>query len=66
MNIGKSLKMALAKRDMNQTQLAAQMKCTRVWVGRLANSQSASGPTIEQLAAALEMKVSEFVALGED
>ena len=66
MNIGKSLKMALAKRDMNQTQLAVQMKCTRVWVGRLANSQSASGPTIEQLAAALGMKVSEFVALGED
>lgn len=66
MNVGKSLKMALAKRGMNQTQLAKQMNCTRVWVGRLANSQSASGPTIEQLANALDMKVSDFIALGED
>lgn len=66
MNVGKSLKMALAKRDMTQTQLALKLNTTRVWISRLANSQSASGPTIEQLAVALDMKVSEFIGLGED
>lgn len=66
MNVGKSLKIALAMRDLNQTQLAAQMKCTQVWVNRLANSRSASMATIESLAWSLDMKVSEFLALGED
>lgn len=66
MNVGKSLKIALAMRDLNQTQLAAQMKCTQVWVNRLANSRSASMATIESLAGSLDMKVSEFLALGED
>ena len=66
MNVGKSLKMALAKRDMNQTQLAEKLKCTQVWINRLANSDSASMATVTQLSDALDMKVSEFVALGED
>ena len=66
MNVGKSLKMALAKRDMNQTQLAAKLKCTAVWVNRIANSRSVSMTTVESLCAALDMKVSEFVALGEE
>lgn len=66
MNVGKSIKHALVKRGINQTQLAAQMKCTQVWINRLANSRSASMATIESLAAALDMKVSDFLALGED
>ena len=61
MNVGKSIKVALAQRDLNQTQLAAQMKCTQVWINRLA-----SMATVESLAAALNMKVSDFLALGED
>lgn len=66
MNVGKSLKMALAKRDMNQTQLAEKMKCTSIWINRLANSQSASMGTVMLLAEALDMKASEFLAMGED
>lgn len=66
MNVGKSLKMALAKRGMNQVQLAEKMKCSQVWINRLANSESASMATITQLAEALDMKVSEFLALSED
>lgn len=66
MNVGKSLKMALAKRDMNQIQLAEKMKCTQVWINRLANSESASMGTVTHLAEALDMKVSEFIALSED
>lgn len=66
MNVGKSLKMALAKRDMNQTQLAEKLKCTQVWINRLANSESASMATVTQLAEAMDMKVSDFIKLGED
>lgn len=66
MNVGKSLKVALAMRGLNQTQLAVQLGCTHVWVSRLANSRSASMATVESLATALHMKVSEFVALGEE
>lgn len=66
MNVGKSLKVALAMRGMNQTQLAVKLGCTHVWISRLANSRSASMATVESLAVALDMRVSEFVALGED
>lgn len=66
MNVGKSIKHALVKKGMNQTQLADQMKCTQVWINRLANSRSASMATVESLAAAFDMKVSDFLALGED
>lgn len=66
MNVGKSLKMALAKRGINQTQLAEKMNCTQVWINRLANSESASMTTVAQLSDALDMKASEFLALGED
>lgn len=66
MNVGKSIKVALAKKGQNQTQLASQMNCTQVWINRLANSRTAAMPTVESLAAAFDMKVSEFLALGED
>jgi len=66
MNVGKSIKVALAKRGINQTQLAAELKCTKVWISRLANMRTASMPTVEMLAKSFDMKVSEFVALGED
>lgn len=66
MNVGKSIKVALAQRDINQTQLAARMKCTQVWINRLANSRGASMATVESLATALDMKVSDFIKLGED
>lgn len=66
MNVGKSLKIALTKRGMNQTQLAGQLKCTVVWVNRIANSRSVSMATVESLCAVLNMKVSEFLALGEE
>jgi transcriptional regulator with XRE-family HTH domain len=66
MNVGKSIKVALAKRGVTQVDMAKKMGCGRVWLSRLANSRSASMNTVEELAAAFDMKVSEFVALGED
>lgn len=66
MDVGKSIKVALAKRGMNQTQLAKQMGCTQVWISRLANSRTSAMPTVESLASAFGMKVSDFIALGEE
>lgn len=66
MNVGKSLKMALAKRDMSQAALAKVYGCRPLWISKLANRRQAEGETIERLASCLNMKVSEFLALGED
>lgn len=66
MNIGKSLKVALAQRDMKQNQLAAKLKKTPRWINDLANNETASSATIQMLAGAFDMKASDFVALGED
>lgn len=65
MNVGKSLKIALAQKGMKQNALAAQLGVTTVWISRLANSEKAGTTTVEKLAAAFDMKISEFVALGE-
>lgn len=66
MNVGKSLKVALIKREMSQTELAKKMNVHVQWISKLANSQSASQASIVGLSDALGMKVSEFVRLGED
>lgn len=66
MNVGKSLKIALVKKGMSQTELAKKMGVHDQWVSKLANSESAAQTTLVGLAEALDMKVSEFVALGED
>jgi len=42
------------------------MGLTHTWVSALANKPKASTATLEALAAQFDMKVSEFLALGED
>lgn len=66
MNVGKSIKVALAKKGMSQAELAKRMGLTHTWVSALANKPKASTATIEALAAQFDMRVSEFVKLGED
>lgn len=66
MNAGKSLKIALAKREMNQKQLAAKMKVSTAYICRLAAKEKIGMGTVTLLSEAFDMKVSEFVALGED
>lgn len=66
MNIGKSIKVALAKKDMNQQDLAEKMKVSKPYVSQLAGREHAGMGTVVLLADAFDMKVSDFVALGED
>jgi transcriptional regulator with XRE-family HTH domain len=65
-NVGKSLKIAMAMREIKQVEMARDMKVSQVYISRLANSQHAGIGTVSKLAKALGMSVSEFIALGED
>lgn len=66
MNVGKSIKVALAQRGMTQAELAKRLGVTHTWLSAMANKPRASTASLEALAGQFGMKVSEFVALGED
>lgn len=66
MNVGKSIKVALAKKEMNQQDLAAKMNVSKPYVSQLAGKEHAGMGTVSLLAEAFGMKISEFLALGED
>lgn len=67
MNIGRSLKIALAVRGKTQGDLALDLDCAQsnisYWVNRKSNINLT---TVERLASGLGYKVSEFIALGEE
>lgn len=65
MNIGKSIRVALAQKEKNNEWLANMMGCSASHIRALAVRKSATGTTIERLARCFDMTVSEFVALGE-
>lgn len=66
MNFRRSLKLALAQRDMTQKALAEKLKMRETSMSQLAAQTSCTGATLQKIAEAFDMKVSEFVALGED
>lgn len=66
MNFRRSLKLALAQRDMTQKALAEQLGMRETSMSQLAAQTSCTGATLQKISDAFEMKVSEFIALGED
>ena len=67
MNIAKSIKLALIHTDMEQKELARRMGVTKQFVSGLSTgSRPASINMVKRLAEALEYKVSDFIALGEE
>lgn len=66
MNVGKSIKVAMAMKDMNQQDLAGRMKVSKPYISQIVGKEHAGVGTIVLLADAFGMKVSEFLALGED
>lgn len=66
MNIGKSLKISLLKNNMEQSDLAEKLGIHQSNISRIANCKTITTETLERLAVAFNMKVSEFVAVGED
>ena len=66
MNACKSMKIAMAKREWNQTKMAQATGMSQTAVSRLANKPNWSCASLERVSAVLDMPVSEFVKLGED
>ena len=65
MNIGKSVKVALAQQEKNVAWLATQAGVTRQSAWRYSVSPDANSKTIKNLSRIFDMSESEFVALGE-
>ena len=66
MNISKSIRVALAMRELTQKQLAERLGMYESAVSQLVNRSSITTDKLKQVADALDMRVSELVALGED
>lgn len=66
MNVGKSIKVALAKRGMKSGDLATALGVTPSTISVMSGRETCTGHALIRLSAVFEMKVSEFVALGED
>ena len=66
MNIGKSIKQACLDNDMTQIQLAEGLNKSKSAIHHMSRQKTASGHNIQLLANFFKMKVSEFIALGED
>jgi plasmid maintenance system antidote protein VapI len=66
MNIGKSTKICLAKTEHNTAWLADQLGITTARVSAIVSAEHHNTATIDKLAKAFGLSVSEFIALGED
>ena len=65
MNISKSINIALAEREILKKELAEGIGVTPVAISNICSSRTCSGKMLIKLADFFDMKVSEFVALGE-
>lgn len=66
MNIGKSIKVGCALKDMNQQELSKQTGISTVTISHLVTGKiGCKQTTMQAFADAFDMPVSEFVALGE-
>jgi transcriptional regulator with XRE-family HTH domain len=66
MNIGKSINVALAKREMTRFELSRSAKISQPYLSLIINGKAIPKiSTIERIAEATSFSVSEFIALGE-
>jgi transcriptional regulator with XRE-family HTH domain len=65
MNIGKSLKIAMAKRECKSIELAEKLNTSPQQVSNWINCGSMKQSTLIKISEVLGMQVSEFIALGE-
>ena len=66
MNVGKSLKIILAKRGKSVTWLSEQLDCSLGQASNLCNKKGCSRSTLEKLSAIFGMKISQIIAEGEE
>lgn len=66
MDLGKAIRVALAQRDMSQTELATRMGTKGPNISLMISRGSSTTDTIKKMAEVFDMKVSDFLKLGED
>lgn len=66
MNIGKSIKIVCAMKGLKLKDLAEKMDVNKDYLSRISGKTTCSPQMLEKLCAAVEMKASEFIALGEN
>lgn len=66
MNIGRSINVALAKKDMKKADLAREMDWSANYVTKICKSPEIGMGSVKKLSEFFGMNVSEFIALGED
>ncbi len=67
MNLGRSLRIALAVRGMTQNDLAVKLDCAQSNISYWMSRQSRINlNTVQRLSEGLDYRVSEFIALGEE
>lgn len=66
MNIGRSINVALAKKDMKKADLVKSFGWSAAYVSRICRSPEMGMGSIQKLAEFFGMQVSEFIGLGED
>jgi len=65
MNIGRSINVALAKKDMKKVDLVNAFGWSSAYVSRICKSPEMGMGSVQKLAEFFDMQVSEFIALGE-
>ena len=66
MNVGQSIKIGLAERNRTQMWLADELGVSSALVSRMCKRRAnVSGEMIEKIAHIMNLKSSEFIALGE-
>lgn len=65
MNVKKSVQLLLLKNDRNMVWLAEELGITRQASYQLINRRTFTPANLERLAELFDLKVSEFIALGE-
>ena len=64
-NLKKSLKVTLASKGMKQKDLAELMGCTVAYISNVGSKGDISVSKLQAICDKLEIKASEFIALGE-
>lgn len=66
MNLSKSIRIALAERDLKQLDLAAGLGVQDSQVSRWVTKNTTTLDNIKRISKFFKLKVSEFIKLGED
>jgi DNA-binding Xre family transcriptional regulator len=66
MNLGKSLKIALIKAELSQIELAEKIGVSKQQVNNWTRADGIRSTNLNKVCNALNLSVSEFIALGEE